>query len=166
MRDPDLSGVARAWKIDPTEIIKDREDDPGLVTWLINGPYHPFWSWWMLAVVHLRDIPGILPPEKSYPEAEYELMILSLDPGTANIRKQPDIDLIEAGNLDEGMPGFLTPPDVVFQFHKVTEEQAIKIAEYAVQAIVNGRSCDSDFREWWKVSLSKTVEHIVLGVHD
>jgi hypothetical protein len=172
VRPPDLSGPARAWLIDDS---KSREahvrewgyEAGSLVTWIVNGPYHPLWSWWHVGVIHLRDIPGAPPANKQYPEAEYEFAIYSLDPSGKDGRpKAPDIDLIEAGETKRGFPGFLSPPDVQFHFHRVTDEQAIKICNRAVEHIVGGRSCDSDYREWWKAALAGTVEHFVLGVHE
>lgn len=172
MRDPDFAGVARAWRLKKSPEMEQAHVDSfghessSLADWVVNGSYHPFWSWWYIAVIHLRDIPNAPPANKQYPEAEYEFMILSLDPRPeARNGGKVDVDKIEQGDIEGGLPGFLSPPDVVFQFHGVTDEQAIKVGEAAIRAIVNGHSCDSDFREWWKVSLSKTVEHFVLGVH-
>lgn len=170
MRDPDFSGVARVWRIETTEIQQKAHkenwgyESSSLADWIVHGPYHPFWSWWYVAVISLRDIPDAPPANKKYPEAEYEFMIISLNPDGRN-EGQVDIDKIEAGDIEGGLPGFLTPSDVVFQFHGVTDEQAVKVGEAAIRAIVNGQSCDSDFRSWWMRSLEATVEHFRMGVH-
>jgi hypothetical protein len=173
VREPTLSGVARAYEIKRTpelqqSYVKERGfEDTTLSMWLINGPYHPFWSWWSVFVMALRDVPGAPPFNKQYPEAEYEIVCVSLNPeGEPGRPKLPDPDKIEAGDIQGGMPGFLVPPDWTVQFHKVTDAQAVKICEMAVRAIVAGQSCDSDFRQWWKGSITKTVEHFVLGVHE
>jgi hypothetical protein len=138
--------------------------EAGLGTWLVNGPFHPFWNWWMLGVVHLRPIEGMADPPKRYPEAEYELMIVSLNPG----RGEPDVDAIERGEDwgDLDAPKFLTPPDLVFHFHGVTDEMARDIGEAAARAIASGHlSPDSDWRNLWIQSLRGTVAHFIEGVH-
>lgn len=174
MRAPDKSGVARAWRIEQSpEAIAAHEREWGYPpasigpTWLVNGPYHPLWSWWYVGVVSLADRPGTPPARRRYPEAEYELMILSLNPSPTDGRPAvPDIDGLEAGgDAMRCLPGFLTPPDVVFQFDGVTDDQAAGLAEIAVDVIVGGQSCDSDFRQWWLGSLQATVQHIREGLH-
>ena len=162
MREPDLSGVAKAWRIENTPELRARHvkefgyEGSGLDTWLVNGPYHPFWSWWHVGVISLGDIEGAPPAAKQYPGAEYEFAIFSLD-------GEPDVDAVERGDLDNRGFTFLSPPDVLFQFGGVTDEQAIEISEKAVRAIVEGASCDSDFRSWWEATLTKTVEHYRRG---
>ena len=164
-RPPDLQGVARAWRLNVSEAVREAHrkewghDDAGIVTWMVNGPYHPFWSWWHVGVISLADIPGVPPANKQYPEAEYEFAVYSCE-------GNPNIAAVEAGDLKNRGFKLLQPPDVVFHFHGVTDEQAAEIGESAVKTIVQGQSCDSDFREWWMGSLATTVEHYVLGVHE
>lgn len=164
-RDPDLQGVARAWRINITDAARaahEKEwgnEETGIAVWMVNGPYHPFWSWWYVGVISLKDLPGVPPAHKQYPEAEYEYSVYSCE-------GEPDIAAMESGDLENRGFGFLQPADVIFHFHGVTDDQAEKIAEAAVAAIVGGQSCDSDFREWWKSALATTVEHYVLGTHE
>lgn len=172
MRNPDYSGIAKVWRISLTEHAQKAHIESwgypssSLVDFVINGPYHPFWSWWYLGLVHLRDIPGAPPPKKSYPDAQYEIMCLSLNPKPEGDRpKVPDIDKIEMGDIEHGLPGFLSPPDWVVQFHRVDDEQAIEVAELAAKAIANGQSCDSDYRSWWNVAISNTVKHVLGEPH-
>lgn len=167
MRGPDKNGVARAWKLDTTELktaIGGEAPDAEVATWLVNGSFHPFWSWWQVGVVTLDDIPGFPPANRQYPEAQWEFSITSLNAGPRCDLIEVDIDALERGEIP-AVPGHLTPQDVVVQFHGVTREQAATICELAVAAIVGGQSCDSDFRSWWKNAITKTVEHYVLGVH-
>ena len=169
-RDPDIKGVANAWTIHSTPEmeaahVKEWGYPPASVgpTYLINGPYHPMWNWWYLATVSLADVPGMPKAHKRYPGAEYEIMCLSLNPNPDAPRMYPpDIERIEAGDLN-GLPGFLSPPDWVVQFHGVTIPQAIHITNLAARHICNGFSCDSDFREAWKRIIAKTVEHFTTG---
>lgn len=165
MREPDKSGVAKAWLINPNvksinaHIKKFGYPPTGLRTWFINGPFHPFWSWWIVSVISLKDVPGVPPANKQYPEAEYEYTCYSLD-------GVPNIDELDKGNLKKrGFKSILQPADVQFHFHNVTDEQAIEICDAAVSHIVAGQSCDSDYRQYWKAMLARTVEHYVLGVH-
>lgn len=130
-----------------------------IATWIVNGPYHPFWAWWQVCVIHLRPVLGVPAAYKAYPEAEYEFSIYSLNPEAG----EPDIAALEAG-AGYGVK-VLTPPDVQYHFHGVTDEQAAEICRHAVRAIVDGHSCDSDYRSWWEGSLAHTVEHFVQGVH-
>lgn len=164
MREPDKSGVAQAWLIPLNQEsvdahIKEWGYPPATIRqWFVVGPYHPFWHWWMVSVIDLKDHDGMPPAHKQYPEAEYEFMIMSLN-GEVNI------EACDTGDFENRGFKYLTPPDVVFHFHGVTEEQACEICDAAVSLIVKGQSCDSDFREYWKAMLARTVEHYVLGVH-
>jgi hypothetical protein len=152
VRDPDIKGrVAEAW------LIKLKSEDRGtLAGWVVRGPFHPFWQWWMVTVVHLRDIPGQSPAHKSYPEAEFEFIILSANPE----HSPPDPDNPAGGYK------FLVPPDVVEQFHGVSDHDAKRILESSVRAICDGiMSPDSDYRSIWKETLAGTVQHFREGGH-
>lgn len=175
MREPDLTGACRAWRVKNTPEAQAghvREwgyEDSTIDNWLVNGPFHPLWSWWMVAVVHLRPIPGAPPPNLQYPEAEYEFMILSMDPGGEHREgeakerpTEPDVDGFEAtGDGVRYLPGFLQPPDAVVQFHGVDDDEAREVCQLAVNAIVSGQaSPDSDWRSWWEKAIPNTVKHI------
>ncbi len=100
-------------------------------------------------------MPEAPPAFKQYPEAEYELMIVSLNPDS----DPPDPDLPES--LD-----FLTPIDLQFHFDGVSDEQALEITEMAIHAIVEGKmSPDQDFRNVWKETLTNTLAHYKQGLH-
>ena len=165
--------TASAWNVRITEeALRAHSESWGywpaaISEWIVNGPFHPFWSWWYVACVHLRPIEGAPKPHLRYPEAGYEFCIRSLNPEPDDGRPEtPDIDLLEAGDPVRGLPGFLIPADVVVQFHGVTDEQARDITELAVRHIVDGRaSPDSDFARWWESSIQKTVEHVRAGLH-
>jgi hypothetical protein len=147
MRTPDLEGSAgRAWLIQPAK----PEEGASLGSWLVNVPgAHQFWSWWVLAVVHLREEEHLPPPARVYEEAEYEFTILTVDP------KEPVLSPEVAE--EEGL-AFLMPPDVVEQFHGIIEQDASVVAAISVQEIVKGRiSPDQDFRPRWKVLLDETI---------
>lgn len=173
-RAPDYSGIARVWKIAHGEELRAahlREfgyADSAVSTYIINGPYHPLWSWWFMGVVSLEDVPGAPRAHHQYAEAEYELMILSINPEIEDgvLRAVPDIAAIERGDLGErGYLGYLDPADLVFQFHGVTREQAESLGDTVAQRIAAGQSCDQDYRRWWTNALTDTVGHMIAGAH-
>lgn len=124
-----------------------------LAGWFLEIPQaHPFWTKYLLGVCHLRDIPGAPPAKKQYPEAEYELMVLALNPES---KPSPD-------DLSTLKP--LLPPNVVVQFHGVTDEQAKEIARLAARACVDGvlwvePSDLTGMREKWSRTIRETAEH-------
>lgn len=162
---PDLeTELVRAWRVYP--IARDVQDaahvkewgheHTGLTTWLVNGPYHPWWSWWHVSVIHLGDLPGIPPAVLRYPEAEYEFSIYSIDSPPRGL-VTPDVGRIRGGDpTARGL--FLHPADVEYQFHGVTDAQAVEVCDQAVSAIVTGRSCDRDYRRWWGDFVGLLVE--------
>ncbi len=154
MREFDLVGqCGKAW------LLKMPEDSQkaGLASWLVNRPgAHPYWQWWLVGVTHLRDVPGMKPAHKKYPEAEYEFLIFSIDP-TACPNPEPDDP--------NGYP-HLTPIDVVEQFHGIKDSDAVRLCEGAVQGIVNGViSPDQDYRSMWSQMIAGTVAHFSQGKH-
>jgi hypothetical protein len=127
-----------------------------LAAWLVNRPgAHPWWQFYIVSIVHLRDVPGVAPAKKTFPEAAYEFQITTIDP-----------ERCPSPEPEAGSYPLLHPSDVIHQFHGVKDEDAVRIAELAVAAIVDGLlSPDSDFRSAWKDSLSKTVQHFIEGRH-
>jgi hypothetical protein len=148
--------------------------DASIALFFVNGPFHPFWSWWAVACVHLRDIEGAPPAKKHYPEAEYEFAIWSLDagqPGSPKTKSGEPWDPAKDEDVDHWAARTLHPPDVVKHFHlplttAVEERDAIArhITEKAVAAILAGAaSPDSDYRSWWKKAIDNTIEHVLTG---
>lgn len=155
MRDPDKRGLGtEAWRSRMASVDEDPRVAANIEGWVVKGPYHPAWSYWMVGCIDLAEHPGVDPPKKQYPEAEFEVMIVSLDPKCY----PPDPD------SPAGLT-FLTPPDLVFQFDGVTREQAGEICSLVVDHALNGRSLDSDFRAWWESALRETVAHYKAGRH-
>lgn len=171
MREPDEIGVAKAWRVRVTDALREAHvkafgyADAGLATWVVNGPYHPFWGWGYISLIHLRDIPGAPPAHRQYAGAEYEIMCLSLNPNPEPPRGPVDVDRVEAGDTTGGLPGFLMPADWIVQFHGVSDEQAVEVAQLAIDSIVRGQSCDSDYRAFWESAIKTTVEHYRQGLH-
>ncbi len=159
-RAPDLEGpAARAWLVAPPNG-GPPDWSAGLGAWLVNAPgAHPFWAWWRVDVIHLRPITGVRPAHKGYPDAEFEFLIVALD---------PDKPLCEVdGDLNGPPCSFLTPIDVVEQFHGVTDQQASRICRDAVNAIAAGRlSPDQDYRAIWREVIRNTVACYASGRHE
>jgi hypothetical protein len=174
MRDPDLTGPAtRAWRVLQNQEQEERHvrefgyGHAGVgADWIVNGPYHPFWSWWYVSVVHLRPLDGAPPPHIAFAGATHEIMCFSLNPDPKDGRpKVPDIDKLDAGDAEHGLPGFLQPPDFTTQVILLDDDQAKQLGDLVVRHIVEGNSCDSDYRGYWIRLIAKTAEHFRLGGH-
>jgi hypothetical protein len=133
LRQPDLTGAfGRAWDISGA---KSRpEQEAGLRAWLLHRPgAHPFWSWWLVSVVHLREIPGAPPARKQFPEADHEFRIVTINPEAC--------------------------PHVVEQFGGLTDEQAMEIGDWVIRHIVfDGVWPDQDFRRYWHEAIGGMVQ--------
>jgi hypothetical protein len=152
--------TVRAWQIPLPQVPPTPDEGATLALWIVNGPFHPMWRWWQLAIVHLRPIPGVKPATLKRDGASHEVMILSLDP-----KREPDIDALDRGDYST-FPGYLTPPDLVYQVVGLDDEQAVTLAEHMIEAIVAGRLApDSDFRERWHHALDQTAEHLRYSGH-
>lgn len=159
-------GIGAAWEVVADESTPDRRPDwdASIGLALLSGPWHPFWGWWAVAVVHLRDMPGVRPAYRQYPTAEYEFAIHSLDAG-GSVGKPWDVER----DYMSWSSRLLTPPDVVKHFDvgttlPVVERDRVARAVFtsAVAGIVRGGvSPDSDFRSWWNAAIPRTVEHVL-----
>lgn len=154
MREPDFSHEnRRAWKC--TAPATAPAHAAHLVTYLVNFPgAHPWWEYWGVTVVHLRDILGAPAAKKSYPDAGYEFGIWTIDP-----RKHP-----APVDPDAGAWALLSPADSIVQFHGIDDEQATELGLLSVKLMVErAYSPDSDFRSFWKEAIWGTVEHMTIG---
>lgn len=163
-RPADMSGPAgAAWIPDLAKVRRERDHDATLWSALVRVPgAHPFWSWWLLTVLHLRDIPGVRPAHLHFQGAEHEFSIIAIDPSEEG---EPNLEAFERRKQD-GFP-LLTPIDVCEQFAGMTDAQAVKLGQGALRAILAGQmSPDQDFRAAWKLMLAGTVNHLRTGAHD
>jgi hypothetical protein len=165
VRKPDVLGDAgQAWEV-PKErmasfaaVHPDKVDPLAVLgtvgAWYLNGRgFHPFWSWWMIDVVDLERRGDQPEPQRHYPDAEYELIVLSLDPAGG----VPPLN-------GEGGADYLTPPDLTLQFHGLTREQARKIGVFFVEACCAGNtSPDSDWRRQNRKALTDLVRNYYVG---
>ena len=134
MRPPTLEGpCGRAWLL--------RTPSTGVGTYLVNAPSaHIHWEWYLVSGVHLRDVEGVTPAQKSFPEADHELTIITIDPKGC---PSPD--------PEENSFPLLFPPDLLEQFGGLSDKQAGELVQAAVETILSGEiGPDSDFRKTWK----------------
>ena len=153
MRQPDMIAPwCRIWKIRP-KVIRKKSWEATLTSWIIEGPYHRALNNWVLGVIDLKNIPGVQPATLHYPEARFEIAITAVDPVIPI-----NVDEIEAGT---GVFHILRSPDFVKQFHDVTEEEAVAIAENMITDILLGNaSPESDWRSIWRVFVENELEKI------
>lgn len=118
-----------------------------------NRGSHPFWPWHVLSLVTLEELPGLPPPERQFPEATHELLVVALDP-----EKPPP--------TAPGMSCYwLTPVDIAEQF-EATDERASELCDLAMEACLDGRlSPDQDWRASWHKAVTGTLDHWRRGVH-
>ena len=152
--EPDIKGdFGEAWRQDLVALHAKYPDlnqtSTTLVSYHLNCPKaHPAWHWWAVSLVHLRDQEGATPANKHYPEAEYEICVLAFNPE----KGEPVLGVLPYS--------FLMPPDVMQQFHGVTDEGAIEITTELVRACCYGKiSPDQDYRSYWRRYVQAGVEH-------
>lgn len=152
-REPDDAGIyGKAWRSRMPN--RDPAHSACLAIWVLDRPgAHAFWSSWGASVVHLRPISGVEPAKLNYPEAEFEIQVIALNP-------KPEID------PDVGPIPFLMPPDLVYQFHGVSDRDAVRLLNLFVHSVVeHGVSPDSDWRERNEKMLAATLDHLRQGKH-
>jgi hypothetical protein len=173
-RDPDIGGVAQAWRVRTSQASEDGharswgyESASVGSDWIVHGPYHLLWQWWYVSTIHLRDdLDGAPPAHVRFPGASHEIMCMTLNPDPKDGRpKIPDLDKLERGDAEGGLPGFLSPPDFAVQFIVADDVQARDLGDHVVRHICAGQSCDSDFRSYWESVIAKTAEHFRLDGH-
>ncbi len=119
-----------------------------VASWVISSTcFHPFWDAWNIYAVSLKDIPGVRPAKKHFPEAEWEIGIVSVEPGTT----------IDLGN-PKGSVRLLAPVDLVHQVLGISADEVREIVTDMITMIVEkGISPDSDNRQEWKVFIDLRV---------
>lgn len=143
LRPPDLTGPAgRAWKV---QIAPDLPTGTtGVALWVLHLPgIVPFWSWYAISVVHLRDQPGTRPAVIQVEGATHEVLVMALDPEAGPPGEEGGWDL----DRPEQLPRHLSPLEVVRQIVGITDEGGQEIANQLASAAVTGLYVpDSDRR--------------------
>ncbi len=144
-------GQVKAWELPPPR--PELGPDASVARWIVEAPgHHAAWDKWVMYVIHLRDLPGMKPAHKRYPEAAYEFVIAALEPGNP------------VPYDGEAPLAWMTPIDAVIQFHKVDDAGAARLLSLAVDAIVRGDlSPDSDYRRAWEGFVATIAEEIGSG---
>lgn len=130
-----------------------------LVSWFLHMPgSHPFWSCYLLSLVHLREIEGAPPAFKRYPDATHEIHVIALNP-----EKSPKPDDMTTWQC-------LTPINVVEQFEAKSDDDAVLMLEQLARACVDGLLYVEPqgvrgARERWTTTVTRTAEHLRLGGH-
>lgn len=125
------------------QLVNNFGNDVSVALWFLIVPEaHPLWSHYLLSIVSLDQKEGYKEPYKSYPEAEYELVVLPLDREHNPIANEPDSWC------------FLTPVNLAIQFHGVTREQAAELASnLALDCVIGTLSVEVQglygMRELW-----------------
>lgn len=148
MRLPDKSGLAgQAWLLprNPQTPLQEAS----LATWLVHAPQsHPIWPYKQVCLAHLRPIPGFPDAYKHYPEAEYELTVLAINPET---HPEPD--------PDKDPFTLLLPAEAGVQFHVSSDVDARRICEVSVECVVDGQLVpDESYRSMWDSFIEEISE--------
>lgn len=123
-----LAGAAgSAWNVMP--------DDPAWDTcvrlfYVKLDTYHPMLKWFVIAVSHLRDVPGAKPPMREAPDKSHEFLLGVID---------PEDFLFE--DFDPDNPKsfkFLPPLIVYYQQNRLSDSHAIQVADRLAQDMVDG----------------------------
>lgn len=139
--------AAHIHKLDVQSTTPDQEAllDAYLIT---SNTFHPMWTQWLCALVHLRPIEGSKEAVKQYPQAEYEMTVQAIDPETPIDNRNTDLTGVK----------FLTPIDSTVQFNGIDDNQARSGQAAMMQLIANGQiSPDSDFKRIWGQEISRRV---------
>lgn len=133
---------------------KDPDTDQSAIlgVYLINSnTFHPHWTQWVCSLIHLRDIDGVSPAMKHYPQAEFELTVQAVDPEAPITERKVSFKDVK----------FLTPIDSVVQFNGISDDQARGIQRSMMGLIANAQiSPDVDYRATWKQKVSRRVQEI------
>jgi len=101
-----------------------------LTSWFLHLPSQaPYEAWdtFLLSVVTLADVDGFPRPYRRYPQAEYELMVVSLDP-----ENRPQVAYASTWTK-------MLPPSYTRQFDGVTRDQAIDMGRALALGCVHGQ---------------------------
>lgn len=80
-RPTEIRGLAGGAERIPVETFGMTADQSAtLESWLLHLPGQAIWHHYTLSMIHLRNIEGVKPAVRQHDEAEYELMLVALDP--------------------------------------------------------------------------------------
>lgn len=171
--EPDHVGMyGRAWNVLPRLIEHHGEDamsGADIASWLIHAPgQHPFWSWYRLSCVHLRDIEGYDPATLTAPNATHEWLLVALR------SPEPSEPAVDPGD-PETWGDMLTPHNFVGQYEVDGDDEhadavAAEVTDRAAWAITQGHLWAepplSGQTEPWDSTMRNTLAHYRDGHHE
>jgi hypothetical protein len=133
--------------------IKRLDHSATLSAWFITAPGQSiFWSNFLLAIYHLRDIEGVASAKKVYEGVTHELILVALNPDR---NPQP---------LDMQTWQHMTPINFVIQVELPSDEKAKELLALAAHAVVDGALWAepplSGQQEPWRTSILRTAAHL------
>lgn len=142
---PDLKGsLGVAWRVDFDELRRRNGSPPdaGVAGWVVEARWaHPIWHSYTIAVIHLRNIPGMPPPHINLAGATHEFFLFALDPDKP---REPAI-------LGRERAAIMTPANFGAQFISASDEDAITFVRAAIQDVIDGKlSPDTDHLSAWR----------------
>lgn len=116
---------------------------------------HPIWHDYMMTLIHLRPVEGYPPAVLANSNCTHELMCYALDP---NYDNQP------TGPHEQR---FLTPPNLVYQFEGLTDEQALEVFSAYLKCMAR-RTCspDTDWRSVQRALLRGITNEVLKGIKE
>ena len=158
-REPDQKGSGgglwRIWMAPPEE--RDAARWGAVVgLWLMHAPNaHPMWEYYVVLLLHLRPLEGYPTPEKTEDRMQYQITVMTIDPGSALPNMQ---SLADAQDSSSGLRA-LHPADFEAQFPDVNgDHNAYEIVDELCIEVVNGILIpDGTYRTQWATSLSERV---------
>lgn len=162
---PTVEGPAgKAWLWDLPDEVRERFPASKREYLMCVPGSNPFWWWYVLMLIDLRDHEGSPPAHKEFIGAQYEIRVNALSPEhpvpePTGDAFSPDVP-VQLVTLD--------PPDQIHQLGAMPRQDvdACEFLDKVATAVVNGHlPPDSDFRATWKRSMELSYEHVTTGGH-
>jgi hypothetical protein len=139
--EPVYTGIAgKAWVMDMAAYMVKHPDSDARATlksWIVNCPSaHPLWDNYMIALITLKDIPGIKPAQIRMQDATHEIIV-----GAIHSYRVPTID---------DSVSCLSPMNYTGQFSIKNDDAAIERLDQTIRLICDGRlNPDTDAVGQW-----------------
>jgi hypothetical protein len=171
-RAPDIEGEGGSvWRLNiVSPEARQRPEQHALVgLWLLHAPHaHILWEYYVVHLIHLRDIEGVQSAHRNTPKMEYQVDVFTLNPEAP----LPLMLELEQGALSERKLSILHPADFEAQFEPVGGDHiAYDIVDELCGFVAKGKlSPDSDYRSQWALHLAGRAMHEIgenkgRGVH-
>lgn len=150
------------FRVDVSRITHDKPDtQASLALAIVHAPgVHVAIHWWMVGLIHLRDIPGVNPAHLDFPGASHELTAIPLDPACYSklVAVEPD----SAEMLKRLRP--LRDIDQKVQFTVSSDELALRVFDAVIGEIeIRTMHPDSDFRSHWRQVIQNLAATVTRG---